>query len=111
MSHWGLGVQTGAAVATPSPRPLQRPCSHPSYAHAAAPSPGRGFACVAHCFQNEITPSHGENKSSWLYRQISLKVFEEDSQGTSFVDDIGGKYEHQYMGFFRFFLCATHLFN
>lgn len=97
-------------MAAPSPRPLQHLCSHPAYAHSASPSPGPGFACVAHCFQIEITLSHGENKSPWLYRQISLKVFEEDSHGSSFVDDIEEKYEHQV---FQIFLCVPliHLIN
>lgn len=81
----------------PSHQPLQQLCSRIC---AASPLPRSGFACVAHCFQNEITLSHGKNKSPQLYRQISLKVFKEDLQGSSLVDDIGNKYEHQYLRLF-----------
>lgn len=66
--------------------PLQHPCSTCSCSIAWS-----WFACVAHCFQNEMTLPHGENKLPLLYRQISLKVFKEDSQAVNFVDDIGGE--------------------
>lgn len=75
-------------------------CAPTPHTHTASPLPGSGLACVAHCFQNEITLSHGENKSPRLYRQVSLKVFEEDLQGSSLMDDIGGKYEHQCLSIF-----------
>lgn len=88
--RWGGAVPPSVSAAAALP-------PHP---RAASPPPGSGFARVARCFQNEITLSHGENKSPQLYRQISLKVFKEDLRGSSLVDDIGNKYEHHYFRFF-----------
>lgn len=59
-----------------------------------------------------MTLPHGENKLPLLYRQISLKVFKEDSQAVNFVDDIGGEiWTAVPWGSLDFCVCATHLFN
>lgn len=98
---WVLGTRRWEGSSTPIYLvSLCSSCAPAPHTHTASPLPGSGLACVAHCFQNEITLSHGENKSPRLYRQVSLKVFEEDLQGSSLMDDIGGKYEHQCLSIF-----------